>query len=71
MDAVVEQCLGRRHAGCRMGHVVRQNLVGVGAAGLEARRGDDPVGEVDGIGGGGYVGRRVVLRWSWHEVTGR
>ena len=58
--AVVDQRLRGRDAGRRMGDLVGQHLVFVGAA-LERgepadRLADHPIGEIDGVGGGGEVG---------------
>ena len=82
LGAVVEQRPRRRDAGRRVGHVVGEHLGGVGPAELgqvAERLGHDPVGEVDRIGGGGYVGSGehrpvllyVVLRRHRADVTGR
>ena len=82
LGAVVEQRACGRHAGRRVGHVVGQHLGGVRPAEFAQpaeRLGHDPVGEVDRIGGGGYVGsgehrlvlRRVVVRRHRVDVTGR
>ncbi len=69
LGAVVEQRPRGRDAGRGVGHVVGEHLGGVGSTELGQAAeclGHDPVGEVDRIGGGGYVGsgeHRLVLRY--------
>ncbi len=61
LGAVVEERLGGGNSGGCMCDLVREHLVLVGAA-IERREptdrfGDHPVGEIDGIGGSGQIGR--------------